>query len=202
MLLTDMQNEVYLLTKRPDKVNETLSALRTALLKCHTQDFFTKDILETGIAFTASSTQQSFTYKALIPLWRALSYIQPLSLDSGTGLYGPQGKPLEEIAATNILDQYDYYKDNVYYEAGQVLQIRTNPAFQYFQVGAYLFPDVSVGSSLQSWVTADYPYAVIYDAAATIFRSIGFVEQMKELQAMAAELRGLIITSNILATGE
>ena len=196
MILSDLILNTYAITKRPDKVAETLGALQNALLKMHTRDFYSKDIVESGVAFDASATLQSLLYKSLFPLWRAVSYVQPVSLTAG--VYTPSGTTLKQVNPQFTYDDYEIAKDNVYYEAGQVLQLRTYPAFQYYIIGFYQFPDI-VG--MQSWITQDYPFSVIYDAAATIFKSVGFLEQEASMRALVNEQVSLVQMSNVQATG-
>lgn len=197
MLLTDIQNEVYSITKRPDKVADTLLAIKAAWFKAHTFDLFSRDIVELGISFPSLSLEQSFTYKALFPLFRAVSYIQPID---GTS-FMPVNNPLEQITPNFILDQYNYYKDNVYYEAGSVIQIRTNPGYQYFAIGFYQFPDLTPTSSIQDWITQDFPYAVIYEAASRIFKQIGYTDQVKAMDDLAAIERNMLLGSSLQITG-
>lgn len=190
--------EVYNLTKRPDKVTETISALKNAILKRHTQDFWSKDIVETGIVFSApASTVQSLAYKTLFPLWRAVSYIQPL--DGSTFI--PSGDQLEEINPRFAVDDYDVYKNGVWYEAGQVIQIRTLSAFQYYGIGYYQFPDISSTVPNTTWIMADYPYSLIYEAAAIIFKGIGFIDQEKSMRELSGEQAAYITLSNTQASG-
>lgn len=197
MLLTDIQSEVYSITKRPDKVNDTLLAIKAAWYLAHTFDFFSRDILESGISFPSLALEQSFSYKSLFPLARAISYIQPVD---STSLM-PVNEPLTEVNPQFILDSYDYYKDNVYYEAGQVIQIRTQPGYQYFAIGIYQFPDISSTSTVQDWVTQDFPYTIIYEAAARIFRQIGYTDQVKDFMIQAQQQRQVMQGSALLITG-
>src|SRR5258708_7651716 len=139
MTLSELLNEVYGITKRPDLVTTTTSAIKNAILKMHTKDFYSKDITETIVAFASELTIQSLSYKTLFPLWRAVSYIQPLSLNSP---YDSVGLPLDQINPQFGIDDYYQPKENVYYEAGLVLQLRTLPACKYFAIGYYAFPNI------------------------------------------------------------
>lgn len=198
MVLSELQVAVYALTKRPDKVAETIQAIQNAILKLHTQDFYPKDIIETGVSFGTASILQDFD-KSIFPRWRAVSYIQPVD---GTS-FDISGDQLVEITPKFSVDDYDVFKNNVYYEAGQYLKLRTSPAFQYFIVGYYALPDISTitNPTLVDWVPALYPFAVVYEAAAIIFKSIGFVDQEKSMRELAAGEAGRLGISSILATG-
>jgi hypothetical protein len=43
-------------------------------------------------------------------------------------------------------------------------------------LGCYLHPDITE-ESYSSWIADEHPYAIISDAAATVFKMIGFDEQ-------------------------
>ena len=198
MTLSELLTEVYGITKRPDLVTTTTSAIKNAIVKMHTKDFYSKDIVETGVAFASSLTLQTLAYKTLFPLWRAVSYIQPLS---STSPFDPVGLQLDQINPQFGIDDYWVFKDNVYYEAGLNLKIRTNPAAQYFNIGYYAFPNIGSTADYFTWITQDFPYSVVFDAAAMIFKSIGFAEQEASMRTLVGEQMKLIDISNIQATG-
>ena len=56
---TELCNDVYTMTKRPDLVAETKLAVKAATLKAHQSDFYPKDIYETGIQFSRSEEHTS-----------------------------------------------------------------------------------------------------------------------------------------------
>ena len=87
MTFDELVAEVYLITNRPDLVNETESAIKAATLKAHKTDFYAKDIYETGVQFDTSDYRQALDYINLISNWRALKYIRRVedeTDDSGT----------------------------------------------------------------------------------------------------------------------
>lgn len=196
-LLTSLVNDVYLLTNRPDLVGETLLAVKTATLKAHQLDYFYKDIYETGIQFDDSLAQQSLDYKTIIPRWRALKYVREYDYTSAPGY---PGNFLEIITPESVLDSYSINKENVGYIAGQTLQIRTRAAGQYFLVGCYLYPDIGT-ETYDSWIAQEQPAAIIYEAAATVFKTIGYDEQFSAYQGMVATQYAELKITNITAVG-
>jgi hypothetical protein len=196
MILTELQAEVVSLTKRPD-LNSTsiLTAIKAATLKLHQLDYFTKDILETPISFATADYYQSLSYMTNFPRWRSLAWLR--KLDSTLLPYDP---PLKRLDPRAVLDQFGVQKNNVYYEAGRVMQINTLEQVQYFLLAIYQNPDVATGT-YTSWIADSYPYAIIFDAAATVFKSVGFGDMEASMRLLCAEQKQLILNSNITEDG-
>jgi hypothetical protein len=195
--LASLTADVITLTNRPDLVGETSLAIRAATLKAHHSDFYYKDLYETGIQFDFSLAQQSLEYKTVLPRWRALKYLRPYDNSVTPGV--AQGE-LEVISPDNIFDSYSVTKENVCYVAGLELQIRTLAAWQYFLLGCYLNPDVTaVGYS--SWIADEHPFAIVYEAAAIVFKSIGYDEMDARYRQMVQEEYAELKMSNIVAVG-
>ena len=172
MTLTELRNEVYTLTNRPDLVAETLSAVRAATLKLHQIDYFYKDLYETGVSFTSAEYKQQIEYRTLLPRWRALKYIRKTDV-TGDG----EGVFFTVLAIPEMVeDQYQINIKDVCYVAGSVVQILSSTKFQYIILGCYLNPDITE-SGYNSWIALDHPYAIIFEAAATVFKMIGDTEK-------------------------
>lgn len=196
--LTSLVNDVYALTNRPDLVGETLLAVRNATLKAHNIDYFYKDLLETGIQFDFSLAQQTFEYKSLIPRWRALKYLRKCALDI-QGVAFPT-EFLEVVTSDSLLDSYSLNKNNVCYVAGAQLQIRSSEAQQYFLLGCYIYPDVTE-LNYNSWVATEQSAAIVYQAAATIFKTIGYDEQNAAYAQLVKEEYAQLMMNNIQSVG-
>lgn len=173
-LLTSLVNDVYTLTNRPDLVGETLLAVRNATLKAHRVDFFAKDIFETGIQFDYEQNQQSLEYRELIPRWRSLKYLRKCYLDT-TGA-AVSGEFFQVLTPDELVDSYGVNKENVCYLAGSELQIRSKDSIQYCLLGCYILPNVTTGD-YSSWIAIEQPAAIVYEAVATVFKTIGYDEQ-------------------------
>lgn len=195
--LTSLIADVYTLTNRPDLVGETLLAVKSATLKAHHSDFFPKDLQEEGVQFGFSLTQQTLEYKTLVPRWRSLSYLRKFDYSTPPGT---PGKFLEILTPTNVLDSYSVNKEDVCYLAGLELNIRTREAQQYFLLGCYVHPNL-VTETYSSWIADEHPYAIIYEAAATVFKTIGFDEQEAAYRRMVADLYAELKSDNLLANG-
>jgi hypothetical protein len=183
------------LTNRPDLVNETNLAVRAATLKAHHSDDYIRDLTEYSITFSAPDYYQSLDFKNVIPLWRKPNYIRKFNL--ATGL---PGTFLEYILPEKAVDRYHADRLDVFYVAGSNIQIRSSDQLQYLLVGAYTNPVVtSVGYG--SWIADDYPFAIVYEATAIIFKTIGFDEQVVMYRQMVAEQLQLLKQHAITGIG-
>jgi len=196
MTLTELQAEVYTLTNRSDLVSQTLAAVKAATLKLHQMDFYAKDLVETAVSFPTAAYEQQLQYIVNFPRWRALKYIRKVSSTDFT----PYGKPLTVLTPAQILDKFLITKEDVVYEAGLVLNIKCAEQVQYFLLGYYQNPDVTTGT-YTSWIAQLYPYAIVFDAAATVSKAIGKTEEEASYRLLAAEQKALIATNNIQTEG-
>lgn len=195
MTLSELQTEVYAITNRPDLADRTLSAIRAATLKLHQMDFFSKDLFETGLAFSAASYLQQLEYRTLIPRFRALKYIRKSDVNGADNL-----PFLDIITPEQVLDSYGVNRTDVCYQAGETLQIKSSTELQYIFLGCYLNPVITV-SGFSSWIALDHPFAIIYAAAAQIFKSVGKDEEFQAYTLLEREQRQLVLTSNIQTVG-
>lgn len=191
---TELLSDVYTLTNRPDLVNETKLAVKAATLKAHQSDFYYKDLHETGVSFSSSSYVQGLEYRTILPRFRSLKYIRK------TDVNGTPGKFLDPIAPALALDVYGIAREDVYYAAGELIQIKSSTELQYILLGCYLNPDVAE-STYSSWVAIDHPYYIVYEAAITIFKTIGQDEQAAVYKKLCDEQLSMLKSSNIEIEG-
>lgn len=226
MLFSDLVNNVYTLTNRPDRVNETTLAVAAAILFCHHTDYYYKDLVEMPISFPNLAYLQQIPLQTF-PNFRSLKYIRKYYPGTGPNnppaqdqspnnlppLYGmyydpganlPDGRFFEIITPDNVVDSYRINKIDVAYVAGQVIQIRSGDYFQYLLAGYYAHPTIVTtgGGTTNSWIAVENPYAIIYKAAATVFKTIGYDEQNATYQQLMQEELIALQMSNITATGE
>lgn len=195
MTLSELYAEVYSLTQRPDKVAETVSAVKAATLKAHQSDFYYKDIFEVGIAFDTSEYAQNLDYRAAQPRWRALKYLRKYDYVNET----PR-KLLDILLPDQVFDRYGTQKQDICYVAGAFVQINSSSQEQYYLLGCYLNPDIN-SFSYTSWIAQDHPYAIVYDAVATIFKSTGKDNESTLYRTLVAEQIMMVKLSNVQAIG-
>lgn len=195
---TSLVQSVYQLTNRPDLVNETSNAIQAATLKAHHSDFFYKDLFESGILFSSALQLQSMPYGQLVPLFRSIKYIR--NCDPTTTPITPLDF-LEYVSPENALDNYKCQRSEVYYIAGSVIQIRTKVARTNFLFGCYVHPNVT-SANYNSWIANENPYAIIYEAVAIIFKTVGYDEQVVTYRQMVADEYAMLKMGNIVANAE
>lgn len=184
MNFEELTKEVIVITKRPDLLERIQGAVKAATLKMHHSDFYYRDIYEVAVEFSEEGILQNFIPTEVAPLFRKIKYVRFWN----GGVDGTPGRFLENIQIENSNDQYGYIKSDVFYMAGQKLQIRTTSAVKHVLFGCYLHPVITPASSYKSWIADEYPYAIVYEAARTIFRSIGFQEQANEYSQLTSEI--------------
>lgn len=189
MTLEELQNEVILLTSRPDLVDRTLQAVKSATLKMHQREFWRRDLREVGIQFDAAAYLQSFDIYEFIPKFRSLAYLRKYNAEL-----------LEVIEPEQVFDYFGDVRTNVCYLAGNILQIRSSDPATYFMLGYYQHPDLTE-EGWNSWIAEEFPYSIIYEAATTIAVSIGYQEIATSLAARAREEFLIMQRTAIVAEG-
>ena len=195
MTFDELVTEVNLITNRPDLKAETESAVRSATLKAHTTDFYSKDIFETGVEFETSAFRQSLDYISLLSNFRAFKYLRRVEDENDD-----VGRFFDIITPEETLDSYGVNRTDIAYVAGRVIEIRSSVEFTKVLLGAYVFPIVRTGAYL-SWVAEQFPYAIIYGAARLVFKAIGYDEQSATFTQLTAEEYNLLRMSALSDVG-
>jgi hypothetical protein len=194
MTLTELQDEVYTITKRPDLIAETLLAVRQATLALHQSDFFWKDIAETGLSFPISAYLQEIEYRSILPRFRAIKYLRKSDSAGATGAF------FDVITPEAVLDLYGTDRTNICYAAGASIEIKSSTQFQYVILGYYQNPVVTT-VGFDSWIALDHPYAIVLEAAEKVFKMIGKTEEFAAFKFLRDEERNRLSLSNIQAVG-
>ena len=190
---SELLDDVYTITNRPDLVAETKLAVKQATLKCHHSDYYPKDLVETGIQFTTPALLQSLEYRTLIPQWRSFKYLRKYIDGAPAGFFGI-------LTPEETLDRYAINRENVCYLAGEMLEIRSNTADSYLLLSAYIHPNISE-SAFSSWIALEHPYAIVYEAAAQVFKTIGWDEQSSAAKQNVVEQIVLLKQNQLQAQG-
>lgn len=192
--LASLTTDVLSITKRPDLTSTTLH-IKNALLKAHSADYWLRDQVESNFQFPIAAAQYQFHYKSIFPRWRTIKYltlIDPITLAFV--------RKINPISIEKFLDGYGYMRTDVYYLAGDTIQIRLADTSQVFGVGFYQYPDTTL--VVPSWIADEFPFAIIYEACRTIFKSIGFDEQSASMERLVAEAMAMVKQTGITTTGE
>jgi len=181
MIHAELITEVYNLTNRPDIIAETAAAVRAATLKAHHSDFFSKDMYEVPITFEEAAYIHTLDYISVLPNYRALNYLRKFDEASD--------EPMEFITIitpTEVLDSYNVRRLDIAYVAGRAIEIRSSTEFSKLLMGAYVSPVIS-STDYSSWVADLYPYAIVFEAARVVFKTIGYDEQSAQFERLVAE---------------
>ena len=173
--------DVITITKRPDLVSETNLAVKAATLKAHQSDDYIKDFDEYSIAFDTSAYYHTLDYKTLLPNWRKPRYIR--KYDNVGAAYGVF---LGYVEPEKAIDEYKVDRTDIFYVAGANVQIKSSTLLQYILVGVYENPIVT-STGYNSWIANDHPFAIVYEAAAIVFKMIGRDDQVPIFRGMVGE---------------
>lgn len=193
MNFNEIVAEVVIITRRPDLEERTQSAVRAATLKAHHSDFYYKDLYEQSVEFGQEYFIQNFLPTDIFPNFRKAKYVRFWHGD----VDGQPGRFLEPIQIENSLDGYGCNKADVFYMAGQLLQIRTSAPIKRCLFGAYLHPKIIPVNDYCSWIANEYPWAIIHEAARSIFKAIGKDSEAAEQTRLVAEEYQLLKMSNV-----
>jgi len=195
-LYVSIRDGVYTISKRPDLVAETAVAIRKATMKLHMADLWKTDLVE--VFYTIGSNegaQGSFRYtldltlSTKFKLYRRISSIRQYTANQ-TG-YELQ---LKELDADRLLDDYNIEDINYWYQAGQQISIRADRSLTQLKIVYFKYPNI-LPAEYDSWIARQFPDAVIEEAAASVFKSIGKDSEAQRLaQAFNENLAMLRIT--------
>ena len=178
---------------RPDLQSRIESAVRTATLKCHHSNFYYKDRTESGVSFPDPDYIQNFDPKTIFPNFRKISYIRKWIYDANDAVgLGRPGKKLTLVDVDNIIDYWGCEKTDIYYQAGNLLQIKSSDKLSHILVGVYNHPVVAPVESFSSWIAEEYPDAIVFEASSKLLGQIGFTEQSKALLLDARDQLSII----------
>jgi hypothetical protein len=193
--LASLTADILTIVKRPDLTADIALHLKNALLKAHSADFWLRDLYEDTFQFATPAVNYQLDYKLLVPRWRSIKYlnaVDPFTRDI-TAKFAP-------VSIEKAVDGYGYKRDYVYYLAGSQLQIRTSGQEQYFGFGCYLYPDTTLATP--SWIADEFPFAIIYEAARTLFKIIGRDEESSSMKELVAEAMAEVRMVGITTVGE
>lgn len=203
MTLAELLAEVYALTNRPDLSAESTSAIKAALLKMHHVDFFYKDLQAALVSLPGTDFVASFE-TSLLPRFRAMKFIRKwyatsLNTQVWPAANGMAGPFLTLKEPSDILSSYGRELLDIYYVAGTSVNIRTSDAPPKLLVSWYQNPNATLAglNAGTDWVCIEHPFAIVFDAASSVFKMIGYDEQSARFSQLVSEQIALLRISNI-----
>ena len=191
-LKDDLLNSIL---KRPDLADMSTLHIKNAILKAHSADFWIKDLFETNFAFGSKETVYTLYPETLIPRFRAMKYLNVIDPDTGWIV-----RKIEKIDVGQFLDPYSYIRDNVYYQAGNAMKIRVSAKYDTYGIGCFLFPDTTL--TVPSWIADQYPFAILYEAARTMYKIIGKADESRSMELLVGEAMAEVKMSGIDIPGD
>lgn len=205
--IADLAADVYEITRRPDLVNQTTLAIKSATLKMHQIGYFDRDLYEFAVQFDTLDYLQQLPYTVLVPNWRAVKYIrQYFPIDISTPPQGccsftnGVGREFGLITPDSIFDEFNQQRSDVMYLSGTIYNLRASCQFQYALIGCYINP-ILTDAAYASWIADQHRYAIIFEASRIIFKSIGLDQEAKDKEDEVADQKSLIIMSNTVGEG-
>lgn len=184
-LFTDLlsgSDGVYSLTNRPDLVAESKLAIRQETLAAHRCEKWKKDKKEIYLPL-ASASLFSIDIPTYFPNYRQMEWIRPYDSvaqsPAGFVLTGDQ-----ELAPDAIFDEYANEKTNVWYVAGDNLNIKLSAAWDSFLVGYYANPVLLPEANYESWIAREQPAVIVLGATIRVLDMIGYNDAARRLDSL------------------
>jgi hypothetical protein len=173
MNLTELKAAIAVELKRTDMTAIIAQTIKSVVLAEHATFDFVRDAAGAFVDMGAPETVTQFDYH--LGLTRARKTVAVFLSDVNQG----QGVELEKKAASQLLEDGIFIRQNFWYLAGDQLVIKTSEAQQYFYVRYFQYPDVA-DATFTSWIVRDVPYYVVHKCAAVIMaKNLGKADEAK-----------------------
>lgn len=199
MLLSELTQHVYEETGRPDLVDETRNKIVSMTQTLHGREKYLKDITLVDYTFPTVLFEQIIDISDTVnfPLFRQMAFLRKYPIPNSTLAFDPsypENMPplfgwypgcyldhdfIQAIDPTDLFDSFDWRRNDVYWQAGKQLNIRSLSGLSRVHVGYYAWPSVDPTSdtTFSSWIADEYPWAIIYGATYNLYRTIGQLDQ-------------------------
>lgn len=179
-LWTELLDEVYVLTNRPELVAETAIALRKAVRTAHSSARFWRDLVEVNVTGLPVVQVQEIALDVHAPRFRQTAYIKSNS---------SQDRYFDPITIDELVDADGYAKVNGYWGFGNSLRVRAANIEDNYLLGYYQYPVMTPAESFSSWIVTDHRDYIVASAALIVLGLTGEAEIKTTLQQLAAGLR-------------
>lgn len=187
-------DDVAVATNRPELVDEIKLAVRQATKYFHLRDFFMKDAQENIFTFPIANYTFQLSVSDTFTRFRKIRYIKKYDNVNAIVKENPDDK-VKEVDPNALFDRYGAPKNNVFYIAGDNLNIKCNTQESSFLISWYAYPD-TVPESFKSWIADLYDVAIVEYAKAQIFNAIGMDAEAKRIKDEIEMVHWPIIVAN------
>ena len=201
MVFSELCTEVQAMFRRPDKQALVESKVKEAIHAAHTRDKFQRDVVEfSSPSIVCGGVRNAYTLNmADLGAQRFRSLVSVQLLDSNTGLAGNE-IVIEDFPQASF-DMYGVSKAPCVTAIGDSIIIELGDAAGYvrkFYVLYVAFPSLT-SPIPESWIMRDFPYLIISDALARLYRITGNAEQAGAARMDAEEqMRRLVESALVL----
>ena len=191
----ELESLVVEQTRRPEIPAVTKAAIRTATMRAHHTDFFSRDVAIGSLTYVPdSATFRDFpNLSSLLTRLRSIKTLQ--------GLESASMAPVEAFEFREVDDVYDAdgnRRPSIYNMIGDTLRIYPQTQTGLLQVFYYQSPN-TVDATYSSWIADTYPDELAAWASAIVFARTGFAEMAQEFQKNhIAPFKEMLIASHLL----
>lgn len=196
MNYAELVQSVVVLTGRDELVPQIQYAIAKATLKLHSADLWNRDLVEKIVGVPSTfAPRYMIDIRSEFPRFRKIQYLNGYDVTSKTVTC-----ELQQRSPISIGDNYGRIVNQVYYLSGDMITIRSVIALTNVLAGFWALPPVD-NANYKSWIADVAPYAIIDEASAEIFGSVGDDEEAARRRKMFEPNVALIRVSDIEAAG-
>jgi len=201
MIFDDIYARVQEDFRRPDKEAQVKTKIREAIHSAHTADRFQMDaigIVTSSLVCGGVTNCYAIDTSVVLPGFRDLISVQ--FYDETTGLAAAEIE-LEDFPQATI-DIYKFARIPTVTQLGNSLQVKLGEVAgtsRKFYIQYLTFPTIS-DPVPESWIMRNYPFLIINDALAKLYRTTGNAEQASA-KAAEAEVQRRSLVSNSIVLG-
>jgi hypothetical protein len=178
-------NDVVSKTNRPELVSETNLAIRNALQFVHLVDFWMRDAQEQLFPFAIPNYVFQMDVTTYFPRFRKIRFIKKYDAATGTIIDNPENE-MKAVDPAYLFDRYGCQKTNVFYLAGDSLNIRSSSQDGGYVISWYTYPQITP-ETMHSWIADMYSAIIVEKAAAEVFRDIGMTDDANRMEKYVLE---------------
>lgn len=178
MIFSEIQTEIMRITSRPDKGDDTISAINRAVNRLTLKGDFAQDLVEGSLSVNAALYGATVSLTSLTR-FRKFRYLKP----TGVKYY------LTPLPPEKIFTPKNAVQPNKYYIAGTSLTYTLGALTPTLEYGYFTYPiQLDAVTNNTHWMFNVIPFAVIDLAASVVFNTIGDEVSSKKFESSAMDL--------------
>jgi len=180
-------------TRRPELAEITASAIRSATLRAHHVDFFSRDLVQHDLAYAPSSSA-FFDFPNIsttLARLRTIKVVQSMSANQPS-------EQLEYREPDDLFTNEGRRRPHIYTLLGDTLRVYPSSPTGSLAVFYFQNPNVTTGG-YNSWIATAYPDEIAAWAAAIVFARTGFVDMAAQFMDLHVNpFRSMLVESHLL----